>query len=65
MAREVSNLHSLFPIVGFDKAVSSALTRALKRCFPGSAPPAATSVGVTALAHPDLRVESEATAVTK
>ncbi|MBS34644.1 MAG: hypothetical protein CMO26_01815 [Thiotrichales bacterium] len=65
MAREVSNPNSLFPIVGFDKTVSSAITRALKRCFPGSAPPAATSVGVTALAHPDLRVEIEATAVTK
>jgi enamine deaminase RidA (YjgF/YER057c/UK114 family) len=44
---------------GEDVAVSNAL----KKFFPGDAPPVSTWIGVYSLAHPDFLIEVEATAV--
>lgn len=51
-------------IVDFASQPSSEVTAALKQTFPGTEPPAATWVGVTSLARPELLIEIEATAVT-
>lgn len=40
-----------------------AISNALKKYFPGSAPPVSTWIGVYSLANPDFLIEVEATAV--
>jgi enamine deaminase RidA (YjgF/YER057c/UK114 family) len=41
----------------------AAVSNALKKFFPGDAPPVSTWIGVYSLAHPDFLIEVEATAV--
>ena len=50
-------------IVDFQSQDSGAVSAALKEFFPREAAPAATWIGVTALARPELMVEIEAMAV--
>jgi len=50
-------------VVDYDPGEAAAISRALKAFFPAGNEPAATWLGVAALASPDLRVEIEAMAV--
>jgi enamine deaminase RidA (YjgF/YER057c/UK114 family) len=50
-------------VVDYRPQDAAAVTGAFRHAFPGDVKPASTWVGVTSLAHPDLRVEVEATAV--
>lgn len=50
-------------IVDFESQDSAAVTRALAAVFPSDAAPAATWIGVTALARPELKIEIEALAL--
>ena len=50
-------------IVDYKLEESESISRALKAFFPEGKEPTATWVGVSCLAHPDLRIEIEAMAV--
>ena len=61
---DIENVVSLrIYIVDFSTEDSAAVTRALRSYFPADAAPAATWIGVAALANPALRIEIEALAV--